>query len=765
MGFRLNIRVIAALICVFILGCNNNRTAQNKTKITEPVHVLTNHGIVRNWLIVGPFPNTSETDTPGENTFSPGFHNDFLKSLKGENKAVIKADTVVEYIDKKNVKSVARTYRVTARADGIIDLDSFFNHPDNKIAYAFTYFYSDKPQRIGISLGSDDGVKVWINNRLVHSNDVGRNLVPGQDTFSVNLNQGLNPVLVKVTDLVRDWGFIIETLDEDTFAAIETNKHKFVDTLDFLNCKVVPKFGNAWDYTFKPGKFPVVDWDKPYLAKRVIGNFPLTVQWFDREMKEVTTPDKPGRYAFIAQTTTPTGQNITRASTVYCAPENWLAWSLRPQANLDYLHANYISKETWTQNKSAINTYAGRMVLLSILKQQEGAILMSFLDDMQSGQYKPSPLNTPIIRDHDYHLSLKRKILGIDKKYIPLKMPRKVTTNPAPMLSDGSEQQAGFKPGTADKIRNICSQWYEQSGQPFSICIARGSVVIIHQAFGNDYNGQAITTERQFPLASITKLITGMMFAQFIDQGLINIDDPVGKYLPDFPTKGDNVITLRNCYTHTTGLQGHEEWGGMHNPWLDNVIANITPFLNPGKVHIYNGMGYDLAGKVMESVSGKSIFRLMHENFFVPLGNQDTVLQEDLGFSCNTTALDLARFGQLLLNKGTYGDKQFFSEDTFEKLLPQPLSKLYPGINVDWGIGLTWMRQQHPEAGKNGVAIDETILSKNVIGHGSATSAILRVDLDNDLVIAQTRPMGGKHYEKNLQKLLIAIEDGLDRDN
>ena len=67
----------------------------------------------------------------------------------------------------------------------------------------------------------------------------------------------------------------------------------------------------------------------------------------------------------------------------------------------------------------------------------------------------------------------------------------------------------------------------------------------------------------------------------------------------------------------------------------------------------------------------------------------------------------------------------------------------------------------HPHAGKGGNPDDLTVLSKNVIGHGSATSAILRIDLDNDLVISQTRRRGGPFYEQYLEKLLMAIDEGL----
>jgi CubicO group peptidase (beta-lactamase class C family) len=371
-------------------------------------------------------------------------------------------------------------------------------------------------------------------------------------------------------------------------------------------------------------------------------------------------------------------------------------------------------------------------------------------------------VDTVIIREGDYHLALKRKLLGVEEKWAGLKMPRKIEGEPARVLGSGTVEEAGVKSGTAEKVREVCQRWYEESKEAFDILVARHGVVVIHEAFGEGPGGK-MTVETPTPMASLTKLITGLMFAQFVDQGLIDIDEPVGNFLSDFPVEGKKAITLRQCFTHTTGLYGHEEFGGLHNVWLENVIANGLEYLEPGTFHNYNGMGYDLAGRVMEVVSGKSVFRLMQENFFMPLGMENTTLEEDLGFSCNSTAWDFGLVGQMMLNRGKYGGREFFSEDVFEQLQPKQLSDFYPGINVEWGIGITWMRQSHPEAGKGEVPKDATVLSKNVIGHGSATSAILRVDMDNDLFIAQTRRRGGKAYEKYLAEVLTAIEDGLVR--
>jgi CubicO group peptidase (beta-lactamase class C family)/predicted esterase len=420
-----------------------------------------------------------------------------------------------------------------------------------------------------------------------------------------------------------------------------------------------------------------------------------------------------------------------------------------------------LTRSAWNEHREAIADYAGRTVLLSILRQREGAVLMAYLHELKSTGAKPSPTDTPLIRDHEYHLALKRKILGAETKFPPLRPPQRLEGRTAAVVSSGSERKAGFKPGTARKLREICREWFAQSREPFNMVIARRGVVVLDESFGS-YSWGKLTRETPTEMASITKLVTGVLFAQFVDQGLIGIDDPVGKYLPDFPVTGSNVLTLRHCFTHATALDGHEEWGGLHNPWLDNVIANAGDALRPGQIHNYNGMGYDLAGKVMEMVSGKSIFRLMRENLFEPLGMTHTTLEEDLGFSCFSTAEDFARLGQMLLNRGAYGDWVFFSPQTFDQLLPRPLSEFYPAItNKEWGVGITWMRQRHPQAGTNGVSKDATILSRNVMGHGSATAAILRVDLDNELVITQTRRRAGTDYEEHLAKLLVAIESGL----
>lgn len=519
----------------------------------------------------------------------------------------------------------------------------------------------------------------------------------------------------------------------------------------FLNCRMIPDLENPWEYYFFPGEFPGIRWDRPELVEKVLGKFPMEINWYNNEMAEVDSADAPGRYVFIAEGTAPGGQHIVRSSTLYCWPEDWWGWNERLNARLDYFPDRTISRDQWDKHQEAISRYAGRSILLSIIGQQEGAALMSFMDEVERLDLAPSPMETPGIRDQEFHLALRRKLMNLDGKWAMLEPPEK-STQSATELRPGSDLEAGFKKGTSDRIRQICMEWFELSGEPFDILIAKQGVVTLHEAFGENESGK-MTIHTPTEMASITKLVTGLLFARFVDQGLISIDEPIGNVLPDFPVEGEKAITFRHCFTHTTGLYGHEEYGGLHNPYMDNVISNYIGYLSPGKVHNYNGVGYNLAGRAMEMITGKSVFRMMRESLFDPLQMNDTYLYEDLGFSTFSTAGDFGKLGQMILNKGSYGDLQFFSPDVFEQLLPVSLNQFYPDLDVEWGIGFTNMSRQ----GADG----ETILSNLIVGHGSATSAILNVDLEHDIVLTQTRKIAGDFYQKYYHLILKTLEEGL----
>ena len=537
-------------------------------------------------------------------------------------------------------------------------------------------------------------------------------------------------------------------------------KRKKLDLANFLDARMTTgyNFESDLSFLFWRGKFPELELNSPATVEKYLGgDYSIKVRWFDSDLKEVDKPHSPGRYSFYAEITGANGIIMRRSATMFCTPNDWQGWSEEIKAYVDYFPYDSIHKGIWEENKEPISLYAGQILLKSVLDNEQGSILMSYIHEMQRKELKPGIYNTPIIMDGDYHVKLKQQILGVENKYKELALPLK-TNNLSPTLRKLSNKEKQQNKAFIKQMEVLCNEWANKSGEPFDMLIAKEGKIMFHGAFGANLRGE-FTTEEPTEIASITKLYTGLLFAQFVDQGIIQIDDYAGTFLPDFPTTGDKAITMRQCFTHTTGFWGHGSFGGVQNPWLDNSLALWLPYLSVGTYHNYNGMGYNLTGKVMEITSGKSIFHLIQEQLFGPLKLHNTHLEVDLAYGAKTTAYDMAVIGQMLLNKGKYGDLHFFSEETYNAMLPVNLNTYFPNIkDKEWGIGITSMNS-YIEDEKTGEK--RAILSDKIIGHGSATSSILKVDPENNIVITQSRMDDGKLYKEYVTKVMLLIEENL----
>ncbi len=150
--------------------------------------------------------------------------------------------------------------------------------------------------------------------------------------------------------------------------------------------------------------------------------------------------------------------------------------------------------------------------------------------------------------------------------------------------------------------------------------------------------------DSMFWIASQSKPITGVALMILVDEGKVNVDDPVEKYLPEFKGQQVNVSTdpakpelkaprhpilVREVLSHTSGLDFKSP---MEAPTLDlkplaervQSYAKMALLFEPGSKSKYSNAGINTAGRIIEVVSGMSYEKFLDERLFKPLGMSDT---------------------------------------------------------------------------------------------------------------------------------------------
>lgn len=279
---------------------------------------------------------------------------------------------------------------------------------------------------------------------------------------------------------------------------------------------------------------------------------------------------------------------------------------------------------------------------------------------------------------------------------------------------------------------------------------------------------RAITPDSLHWIASMTKPITGVAILMLQDEGKLNVTDPVAKYIPEFadlksPSGKPANLTLTQILTHTSGL-GEASGEAARNA---RTLADLVPVwlaakmqYEPGEKWKYTQSGINLAGRIVEVVSGMSFDAFLQKRLFDPLGMKDTTFypteaqlarlatsyaknkdtgaltpvppRSDFGSrerppqgngGLFSTAHDYARFCQMLLNRGSLDGRRYLSDASFAVLTTVHTGDLPTGFfqtetygkrgaDYGWGIGTCILRTPH-----EGLA---AMLSPGTFGHGGA---------------------------------------------
>jgi len=501
-------------------------------------------------------------------------------------------------------------------------------------------------------------------------------------------------------------------------------------------------------YAFASETFPPCDFEQPNLAEDILGPYTIKTTFYDADYRPVTRAEKPGRYGAVVEVTPEESPPLRFFRTLFRMPPGAAAPGWDPLASGLLIHLPPlpgVDPAVLAEQSQAISDFIW-------LRLRDGFERDPLIAPLYVGIYAGKPTGARatvqddfIAQDLQWWVGLKRKLYGLEDAYpTPFVCPRPKEGPPAPVLREGTPQEAGMKLDAAARIDAVLQQWAADTDEGFAVCIARRGVVVLHKAYGQRQGRPMTVTDKSW-MASITKLLSATLMMMAVDQGRVSLDDPVDKFLPPF--RGAQVktpLTLRHLYTHTNGLWDH--WGDRMADF-EEVIGRYYPRLEIGKEFSYNGAGYTLAGRILELVSGESLPLFYKHHLLGPLGCQDT---DVFGMSWDTMAapMDIAKIGQLLLNQGAYGDMRFFREETFRQMLPERLTKvLGPDTTLDRGIGLHWF--------------DGEPFGKGTFGHGAASSATLRIDPVNDLVVVMTRNTAGRNFDKYQPMFLKAVVDGI----
>jgi len=163
-------------------------------KRTEVLRLAQNKNLIKDWYITGPFDNSDKKGL--DKAFPPEEKIDLAARYRGKNGASARWTRPFNYED-----------------SGYVDLNSLITPNDYSVAYAVTFAHSPNKRKVKFLIGSDRGIRIWVNNTEVFKKDAERQAEADEDSITVDLKKGWNKILVKVTETWGSWGFYFRVTD------------------------------------------------------------------------------------------------------------------------------------------------------------------------------------------------------------------------------------------------------------------------------------------------------------------------------------------------------------------------------------------------------------------------------------------------------------------------------------------------------------------------------------------------------------------------
>jgi len=258
-------------------------------------------------------------------------------------------------------------------------------------------------------------------------------------------------------------------------------------------------------------------------------------------------------------------------------------------------------------------------------------------------------------------------------------------------------------------IKNCASKWFSDYDIPgMAIAVTNNQGILWKAEFGyiTREKTTAVNSHTLFSLQSISKNVTALAVLMAVQEGLLDLDTPISNYLPKFTVKSryeenpELKITLRHLLSHWSGLTNNPPVGNYYdsNPhrFEDHINSISETWLKypVGYCFAYSNLGIDLAGYILEEVSGQSFEEYVKTRVLDPLDMKRSTFNTDIilassncahgyhgeytsppvkipmipagGFYSNIE--DMAKLVQFHINKGAVKEKQLLSKDLIEQM-------------------------------------------------------------------------------------------------
>lgn len=201
--------------------------------------------------------------------------------------------------------------------------------------------------------------------------------------------------------------------------------------------------------------------------------------------------------------------------------------------------------------------------------------------------------------------------------------------------------------------------------------------------------GEDFTVKTQVPIGAASEWLTAALVMSFVDQGKLDLDEPIIQYIPVFEKYMKSYVTLRHCLSNTTGIERETSTGKLMEKTKKANLEEEMPGIaakeisnNPGKEFFYGNYGMAIAARVCEVVGKKSFERLIQERITRPLKMRFTNFTNDQGYAPNpgagakSSALDLVNFLTMILNQGKFEDRQVLTADAVAEMQKVQMAEL-----------------------------------------------------------------------------------------